>query len=80
MNSNVNSGTTISMQKAGGKPFAIGIKVIKTSTQKHFVFRELNDVEREASFKLQNATTAHYMHVVQHVKGKRQKSGQLDPR
>ena len=80
MHSDVASGTTLLLEQTGGKQLAIAIKVVKTSQQKHLVLQELNDIHNEAGLKVENASTAHYINVIQHLNGKRPKHVQLDSR
>ena len=73
-------GTTMLLEQMGGKPLAIIINVFKPLGEKILVLQELDNIEREASFKVQNATTAHYLHVIQHVNGARPTNGLLNSR
>lgn len=80
MHSDVISGTTLLLEQAGSEQLAIVIKVVKTSQQKHLVLQELYDIRPEAGSKVENASTAHYLNVVQHLNGKRPKHFPLDSR
>lgn len=80
VDSDVINGTTLLLEQAGSKHLVIVIKVVKTAQQKHLVLQELYDINPEAGSRVENASTAHYLNVVQHLDGKRPKHFPLDSR